>query len=125
MDTAPHRAPRLRLPAAARMRSQADFRRALDHGVSAGDRVLKLWVIRNDAGLARLGMMVGRRYGNAPQRNRIKRLFREAFRLLRPELPADLDLVCSPRVGPAPSLAACMSSLRTLCATLTRRIARG
>jgi ribonuclease P protein component len=41
----------------------------------------------------RLGITASRRVGNAVQRNRAKRVVREAFRQLREELPAGLDLV--------------------------------
>lgn len=46
----------------------------------------------NEHDHARLGMAVPRRVGNAPRRNRIRRRIREAFRLVRAELPA-IDLV--------------------------------
>lgn len=46
------------------------------------------------AGLpTRLGITVTRKIGNAVERNRIKRLVREVFRLHRARLPEGLDLV--------------------------------
>jgi len=41
----------------------------------------------------RLGITASRRVGNAVERNRAKRVVREAFRRLRQELPAGLELV--------------------------------
>ncbi len=41
----------------------------------------------------RLGITVTRKIGNAVERNRIKRLVREVFRLNRTRLPEGLDLV--------------------------------
>jgi ribonuclease P protein component len=48
---------------------------------------------------ARLGVTVSRRVGNAPQRNRAKRLIREAFRATRELWPPDVDVVVIAR-GP-------------------------
>lgn len=44
-------------------------------------------------GARRLGITVTKKVGNAPQRNRIKRLVREMWRRHRERLPAGLDLV--------------------------------
>ena len=46
----------------------------------------------------RLGLIVPRGFGNAVQRNRLKRWLREAFRARRADLPA-LDIVAMPRHG--------------------------
>lgn len=43
--------------------------------------------------LPRLGVSVGRRVGGAVERNRVKRLLREAFWAVAPELPAFYDYV--------------------------------
>lgn len=45
----------------------------------------------------RLGIAVSRRYGSACQRNRFKRIVREAFRLSYPNLKITLDIVVRPR----------------------------
>lgn len=41
----------------------------------------------------RLGLAVSKKFGKAHERNRFKRLAREAFRLLKPELPPLLFLI--------------------------------
>jgi ribonuclease P protein component len=48
---------------------------------------------------ARLGVSVGKKHGNAVRRNRIKRVFRAAFRQCRRLLPAGRDYVLVPRMG--------------------------
>lgn len=48
---------------------------------------------------SRLGLSVGRVVGGAVERNRVKRLIREAFRLDQHSLPQGLDFVVSVR-GP-------------------------
>jgi ribonuclease P protein component len=51
------------------------------------------------AAAQRLGITASRRVGNAAQRNRAKRLLREAFRCVRAGLPSGLDLVVIVRHG--------------------------
>jgi len=46
----------------------------------------------------RLGITVPRQFGNAVKRSRFKRLIREVFRTLRPQLPP-FDLVVHPKKG--------------------------
>lgn len=53
----------------------------------------------NRNSITRLGITVTKRYGKAHQRNRFKRVVREAFRQCRLRLPAGLDLNVKPRNG--------------------------
>ncbi len=68
---------------------------------------------------ARLGLVVSKRVGSAPARNRVKRLVREAFRHALPELPEYVDFVfrAGPRAG-ALDYAAARMSLEHLALTL-------
>ena len=50
-------------------------------------------------GPARAALVTGRRVGNAVVRNRARRLLREAWRTLRPEVRDDVDIVLVAR-GP-------------------------
>jgi ribonuclease P protein component len=70
----------------------------------------------------RLGLAIGRVYGNAPRRNRIKRLIREAFRLEQHRIPTGLDLIVRPRKGSDPTLAMIRQSLCRLAQRIDRQL---
>lgn len=91
-------------------------------GVRVVDRRLVIWALPNVLGFTRLGLTVGRRHGGAVQRNRVKRVLREAFRLTRERLPAGLDLLVSPHPGPRLTLAEAVESLARLAAGLPERL---
>jgi len=66
-------------------------------GVRSSRHGLLLVLRRNDLDHPRLGISIGRRFGNAVMRNRAKRLLREAFRLDLELLPKSTDMVAVPR----------------------------
>ena len=55
-------------------------------------------------------------------RNRYRRLYREAFRLSRHEMPTGLDLILIPRSGEPPTLVDLKKSLVDLVTKLKRRL---
>lgn len=95
--------PRGRFSKSARVRKRREYL-AIQNG---GRRVSSphfLWVIAargaTDAGPEaaaigepRLGVTASRKVGGATVRNRVRRVLREVFRVVRGRLPADLDLV--------------------------------
>ena len=84
-------------PRTARILRPREFRHVFDHGRSRSDRHLIVYAHPREEGQgSRLGLVVGRRYGNSPRRNAFKRRVREAFRTSRSRLPADHDLVVLP-----------------------------
>jgi len=82
-----------------RLHRQRDFTQVIQRGRRYGASGLILWVARAPDGTTppRLGLAIPKAYGNAVQRNRLKRVLREIFRLNKVNLPAGADLVFSAR----------------------------
>ena len=79
-----------------RIRKTAEFRAVYRARNRAADGRLVVYARAAESGATRLGVSVGRRCGDAVQRNRIKRLLREAFRRGREDWPAGYDVVLVP-----------------------------
>jgi ribonuclease P protein component len=77
-----------------RLSRSAEFERVYRHGRSSANRHLVLYSFPNaSTDRPRLGLSVSRKVGGAVERNRVKRLLREAFARVEGELCAGQDLV--------------------------------
>jgi ribonuclease P protein component len=90
---------RLSFPKRKRLTSNSQFKAVLARGRRRSNGVLMLYMMENELEYSRLGVSVGKSYGNAVVRNRLKRLMREAFRQNQQQIPAGFDyvLMISPR----------------------------
>lgn len=82
-----------------RIRKRQDYLRIYQQGVRSHTGFFTIITCPNQSGIRRLGMTVSKKVGNAVQRNRIKRLLREFFRLNKSRLPASQDIVIIAKSG--------------------------
>lgn len=114
-------------PGRARLSRSGDFDRVIRRGRSHASRELVLYVFpRPDDGDTRLGLSVSRKVGGAVERNRVKRLLREAFAEEQAALPAGTDVVVVAR-SEAGELAERegLAGIRGVLAELIGRVAEG
>ena len=80
-----------------RLSRSGEFDRVYREGSSQANRHLVLYSFpregEDEGGEVRLGVSVGRKVGGAVERNRVKRVLREAFWGLAEQLPAGHDFV--------------------------------
>ncbi len=81
-----------------RLKRRRDFDRVTREGRSLGDGLFRLRAAPNGLSHGRLGIIVSKRMSRyAPERNRMKRLIREAWRLHKRDLPPGVDWLVIPK----------------------------
>jgi len=105
-----------------RLRKSALFAEVYARRCSGSDAWLVVYGLHNGQLRTRLGLSVSRKVGGAVQRNRWKRLLREAFRLVAVELPQGIDLVVIPRPTAEPNLEALTASLVALARRVVKKL---
>lgn len=75
------------------LKSNSDFRRLYNRGKAVTDPALVVYYSKNRAGICRIGITTSKKIGNAVERNRSRRVIREAFRQVCPKLNPCYDIV--------------------------------
>ncbi len=80
-----------------RIRKRAHYLEVQKNGRKVVSRAFVGLLQERTGGPARLGIITTKRYGNAPERNRVKRLIKEAFRRGWIPLPEQTDFIVIPK----------------------------
>ena len=110
-------------PRSHRVVHRLDFQRIYRTGSRARGDQLTVVCAPNGLDHPRLGLSVGRKvWRSAVRRNRVRRIFREAFRLSQHDLPPGFDLILIPAAARLdPELEATRTELVQLAAKAVRR----
>lgn len=81
------------------LRRQKDFDAIYKWGKHQASKYAVLLFRENGLGYDRISFLASKKVGNSVERNRARRLMKEAFRLIGPDLPGGYDLVFVARKG--------------------------
>lgn len=85
-----------------RITKRQDYLRIYAQGKRVYSKNFTIIICPNQTDIRRLGITVGKKVGNAVERNRVKRLLREFFRLNKSRLLPSLDIVIIAKKGILP-----------------------
>ena len=75
------------------LKKNKDFKIVYQNGTSYANRLLVMYVLKNQHMKNRLGISVSKKVGNSVVRHRLTRLIRESYRLHEAEFDDSLDIV--------------------------------
>ena len=75
------------------IKENREFHRIYNRGKSFVSPVLVTYVLKNRSGNVRIGITTSKKTGNAVKRNRSRRIIREAFRMLVPQVKPGYDFI--------------------------------
>ena len=75
------------------LKENCDFRRLYGKGKSFQSPALVSYVMKNRAGICRIGITTSKKIGNAVERNRSRRVIRAAYREIEEKINGNYDIV--------------------------------
>ena len=75
------------------LKENCDFRRLYGKGKSFQSPALVSYVMKNRAGICRIGITTSKKIGNAVERNRSRRVIRAAYREIEDKINGNYDFV--------------------------------
>lgn len=81
------------------LKKNADFQKVYQNGASCANRLLVMYVLKNQTDTNRIGISVSKKVGNSVIRHHLTRLIRESYRLHEDMFNSGLDIVVVARVN--------------------------
>lgn len=81
------------------LKKNKDFQHVYRKGKSYANKILVMYVLKNDSERNRLGISVSKKVGNSVVRHHVTRLIRESYRLREEMFNSGLDIVVVARSG--------------------------
>ena len=81
------------------LKKNSDFQNVYHNGISFANRLLVMYVLKNDTNQNRIGISVSKKVGNSVIRHHLTRLIRESYRLNKEMFNSGLDIVVVARVS--------------------------
>lgn len=84
------------------LKKDSDFRQVYKKGKSFANRLLVIYVFKNNLNINRVGFSISKKVGKSTVRNRVRRLIKENFRLLSTnnnDIKVGYDIVFISRVA--------------------------
>lgn len=75
------------------IKSNCDFRRIYGKGKTFQGPALVSYVLKNRAGICRIGITTSKKIGNAVERNRSRRVIRAAYSMIEEKIHGNYDFV--------------------------------
>lgn len=75
------------------LKKNFEFRKVLSRGKSENGKYIAIYFFPNRLNIVRYGFAIGKKAGKAVDRNRIKRIMREAVRLTDTDFDTGMDIV--------------------------------
>jgi ribonuclease P protein component len=108
-------------PRTHRLGGKLAFAQVYDARVRVTRGPLTVYAKANGLEHSRMGISIPRRVGSAPKRNRIKRLLRESYRLMRAGLPLGFDWIVVVRGHEVLALNECQELMGAMTQDLARK----
>ena len=75
------------------LKKNSEFQRIYKKGRYKAGKHIVMYVLPNKKEINRIGITTGKRFGNSVQRNRMKRIIRESYRLSREKMKSGYDII--------------------------------
>lgn len=81
------------------LKKNNEFRTIYKKGHYKAGKFLVMYVMPNKKDINRIGITTGKKFGNSVQRNRMKRIIRESYRLSRDRMKTGYDIIFMARAS--------------------------